>query len=110
GETGRFDPKPNDPEVFERRRFITGVSDGYVEFDYRAVHGDLVRRRISPDDVRWASRLLAQLTEQQWRDAFGGAGYEPAVAGRFIRRIQQKIQEALRLADGATGKLAAPAL
>ena len=97
GETGRFDPKPNDPRVFERHRFITGVNQGYVEFDYGAVHGDLVRHRITPEDVRWASQLLAGLTDRQWHDAFRAGGYDPVVAERFIRRLRQKIQDGQRL-------------
>ena len=97
GEVGRFNPKENRPEVFETHAFITGVKDGYVEFAYRAVHASLVRRRIRPADVVWVSDLLSELTEDQWQDAFRGAGYAPAVANRFIRRIHQKIAEGRRL-------------
>jgi hypothetical protein len=97
GEVGRFNPKENRPDVFETHRFITGVKDGYVEFAYGAVHRDLVQHRIRPDDVVWASRLLSQLTEQQWHDAFRGAGYTPAIADRYVHRILQKIDEGTRL-------------
>jgi hypothetical protein len=97
GATGRIDPTPNKPDVFERRPFILGVRNGYVQFDYHAIHGDLVRHRITPDDVRWASRLVGRLTEAQWNEAFRGAGYEPTVADRFIRRLQQKIREGAAL-------------
>jgi hypothetical protein len=97
GETGRLDPTPNRPETFERRPFIKGIKNGFVEFDYRAVHGDLVRQRITPDDVRWASHLVGRLTESQWNDAFRSAGYEPQVAERYIRRLQQKIREGAAL-------------
>jgi len=97
GATGRLDPTPNKPDVFERHPFIIGVRNGYVEFDYHAVQGDLVRHRITPDDVRWASRLVGRLTEAQWNEAFRGAGYEPTVAERFIRRLQQKIREGAAL-------------
>jgi len=102
GATGRFDPTPNNPEVFERHPFVVGVKNGYVEFDYHAVHGDLMRHRITPDDVLWASRLVGRLTESQWNDAFRGAGYPPTVAERFIRRLQQKIREGAAL-TGTTG-------
>jgi hypothetical protein len=47
--------------------------------------------------VRWASQLLAQLTEGQWQDAFRGAGYPPPVASRFINRLHQKIDEGRRI-------------
>ena len=97
GATGRYDPKPNNPDVFDRHPFITGIKDGFVEFDYHAVNGNLVRQRITPDDVRWASHLVGRLTASQWNDAFRSAGYEPTVAERFIRRLQQKIREGAAL-------------
>jgi hypothetical protein len=93
GATGRFNPKENDPNLFDRRGFITGVTDGYVEFDYGAINKALVHHRITPADVRWATGLLARLTDRQWADAFRGAGYEPPVANRFIRRLHEKIAE-----------------
>jgi hypothetical protein len=97
GEVGRFNPKENRPDVFERQAFINGVRDGFVSFAYHGVHSNLVQHRIRPADVRWASQLLAQLTEGQWQDAFRGAGYPPPVASRFINRLHQKIDEGRRL-------------
>jgi hypothetical protein len=99
GATNRFNPKENDPDLFERRGFITGVADGYVKFDYGAINRDLVQHRITPDDVRWATRLLARLTERQWASAFRGAGYEPSVADRFIRRLRRKIADGQHLEE-----------
>jgi hypothetical protein len=94
GAISRIDPTPNDLAVFERRRFVTGIRDGFVEFeDYRAVHRELLTRTITIDDVRWATALLGRLGDRQWRDAFAGAGYDATIAQRFIRRIAQKIDE-----------------
>ena len=80
GETGRLKPKRGDPDLFERHPFINGVRDGFVEFNYHGWHQELLRHRISPEDVHWASDLLAGLSQQQWLDAFRAGGYEPAVA------------------------------
>ncbi len=99
GATNRHNPKPNDPSAFERRRFVTGIRDGYVEFDdYHAVHNEIVRR-IAPADVRWGSALLARLTDRQWRQAFLAAGYDPSTADRYLLRIRQKIEEGRALGD-----------
>jgi hypothetical protein len=49
--------------------------------------------------VRWASELLGELTERQWRDAFRAGGYPPALADRYIRRITAKIEEGRRVGD-----------
>jgi hypothetical protein len=37
--------------------------------------------------------LLAQLTDEQWQDAFRAGGYDRATAGRFIHRLTEKIAE-----------------
>jgi hypothetical protein len=92
GETGRLAPRRGDPDIFEQQRFIIGVAGPFVTFNYHGRHQELVER-ISADDVRWASNLLGELSGQQWRDAFRAGGYDPAVANRFIARIQQKIAE-----------------
>src|SRR5262249_29155292 len=96
-----YDPTPNKPDVYETHRFITGVSHGYVEFEYHAVHKSLVDRRIRPEDVVWACKLLSELTDKQWHDAFAGGGYAPDVADRYIRRIHQKIEEGQRIVRDA---------
>jgi hypothetical protein len=97
GATGRFNPKENDPTLFERRGFITGVTDGYVGFDYGAINKALVHRRITPGDVKWAMGLLGRLTDRQWADAFRGAGYDTLVADRFIGHLREKIAAGQRL-------------
>jgi hypothetical protein len=93
GETGRLDPKRNDPDIFERHKFISGVHDGFVEFSYHGWHRELYRNRVMPDDVKWACDLTAQLTDRQWADAFTTAGYEPEVAARFIAALKARIDE-----------------
>jgi hypothetical protein len=92
GETGRLNPQRNDPALFERNRFIKGVKNGEVDFNYRGRHQELADH-ITPEDVRWMCDLLAQLRTEQWRDAFRAAGYDVATSDRFITRIRAKIAE-----------------
>jgi len=99
GETGRLAPRKNEVELFERSRFIIGVTRGFVQFDYRGWHQELVRNRLTPEDVRWGATLLFRLTDLQWRDAFRAGGYSPAVADRFIGKIQANIAEAMRVGE-----------
>jgi hypothetical protein len=103
GHTGRISPARGDVEAFENHGFIRGVDNGFVEFHYGGRHEELYLRRITPGDVVWASRLLARLSPGQWRDAFRAGGYQPARADRYIRRLQQKIQDGLQLAPGLPG-------
>jgi hypothetical protein len=99
GETGRLKPKRGDPDLFDRQAFITGVKNGFVNFSYHGWHQELFKQRITPRHVRWASGLLAGLTDTQWADAFRAGGYEPGVASRFIRRLHQKIADGQRLGN-----------
>jgi hypothetical protein len=98
GETGRLGRQRGDPGIFEREAFITNVRDGFVHFNYHGWHQELFKA-IAPADVAWASGLLGQLSDRQWRDAFRAGGYQPAVADRFIRRLQQKIADGRHLGE-----------
>jgi len=101
GETGKLAPQRGDPGIFEREPFITGVKDGFVQFNYHGWHTELFAN-ITPEDVAFATDLLSQLTDEQWADAFRAGGYRPDVAGRFIRRVHQKIAEGQRVAETAS--------
>lgn len=96
GRTGILEAPRNDIDVFEQTPFITGVAGGRVRFDYRGRHRVLLDG-ITPADVRWICGRLDRLTDAQWRDAFRAGGYPDATAGRFIRRLKQKIAEGLAL-------------
>jgi hypothetical protein len=87
----------NDIADFERQGFIKGVDrDGYVRLDdtrwrHEKLYEQLTPRR--PMDVRAAGASL----QPQWHDAFRAARYDPAVAARFIHRLQEKVQMGLML-------------
>ena len=95
GETGRFAPRGGDADLFEESRFITGVSNGFVEFANRSSYQPLFERRITPQDAAWAGSLLARLSTRQWRDAFRAGGYSPEISERFIRKIRINIGAAI---------------
>jgi hypothetical protein len=97
GETGRFSPVRNNLDVFSRTQFITGGRRGFVEFDYHGLHKELVRNRITRDDVRWAASLIGSLSGRQWQDAFRAGGYPPDVAARFIDILRGRVADAQRI-------------
>jgi len=98
GETGRLAPLRGDPDIFAREAFITAVQDGFVRFNYRGWHQELLKS-ITPADVAWASDLLGRLNDRQWSDAFRAGGYPPELADRFIGRLHQKIAEGCQLGE-----------
>ena len=85
---------------WERRRFISKVEDGRVTLSQTGIHTRLFKD-IPVEHVRWACERLAVLTERQWSDAFRAAGYEPATAERYIRRLKEKVTEGLKLGGAA---------
>jgi hypothetical protein len=98
GRTGLIDPPRGDIEAFEQTPFIRGIENGRVRFEYRGRHKVLFDN-ISPADVRWLCERLDALTDEQWADAFRAGGIDSGAAGRFIRRMKQKIAEGLELKD-----------
>jgi len=94
GETGRFSPERNNLGVFSRTQFITGEKRGFVQFDFHGLNKQLVRGRITREDVRWAAALISGLTDRQWWDAFRAGGYEPDVATRFIEILRGRVAQA----------------
>jgi hypothetical protein len=105
GETGRLAPQRGDPDIFQREPFITDIKGDFVQFNYHGWHQELFKR-ISPEDVAWASEWLGKLSDQQWSDAFRAGGFEPRVADRFIGRLQQKIAEGRELGENAWARRA----
>lgn len=87
----------NDVEDFERQGFVNGVEDGTVEFDDLGRWHRELFEEITPEDVRWICERLGRLTPRQWEDAFRAAGYEEAVARRYIRKIQDNVAKGLAL-------------
>ncbi len=97
GETGRLHPHRANPDVFEKHPYIIDVKNGFVKFDYHGWHQELFKDRITTADVRWASELMAKLSDAQWADAFRAGGYDPQLAQRFIKRLHEKIDYGLKL-------------
>jgi hypothetical protein len=46
----------------------------------------------------WTCKLMARISDQQWRDAFRAAGYQDAEQRRYITKLKSKIQEGVALA------------
>jgi len=93
GDVNGFAPRKSDPDSFEKMPYILGVENGHVQFAYAGWYKKLVRDRITPEEVAWASELLGRLSEKQFSDAFRAGGYEPAVANRFIAKLREKIEQ-----------------
>lgn len=99
GRTGwpTFGTKGN-PVDFEREPFILGIEGNRVKFGYEdAWFEPHLQDSIVPEDVRWLCERLVRLTAKQWSDAFRAGGFREAEAAPYIKRLQEKIAEGLKL-------------
>ncbi|HET8670498.1 MAG TPA: hypothetical protein VFM05_07715 [Candidatus Saccharimonadales bacterium] len=106
----------NDLEDYLSTRFVMGVEDGAVEFDYDTrptklgmvsvlyppyykgeVKKEKSMRGIPVEHARWIGSLLSQLSADQLRDAFRAAGYEARTMEEYVRAIRLRISQLTRL-------------
>ena len=122
----------NDLEAFLSTKFVRGVDDGVVEFDfdtrprgfghfsvlhpkyYRGeVKKEAAMRGIPVEHAAWIGSLLAQLTDNQLRTAFRTAGYTESVAEGYVRALRDRIDQLGQLRNASpsddVGEAAAPA-
>ena len=98
---------------FLSTRFITGIEkNGSVEFDYdtrpsklgvfSVLHVPYYRgevkkeksmRRLPVENARWIGSLLAQLSDEQLRDAFRAAHYNPSTMEGYVRALRVRINQ-----------------
>ena len=93
GDTHPIAPRKGHVQTFERSPFILGTNNGYVQFAYNGWYKNLVRDRVTADDVVWASNLLGRLSERQMSDAFRAGGYDDETIRRFTRAMREKIEQ-----------------
>jgi hypothetical protein len=106
----------NDLKDFLSTRFVMGVEDGAVEFDYDTrptklghlsilyppyyrgeVKKEKAMRGIPVAHARWIGSLLSQLTDEQLRDAFRAAQYNNETMEGYVEALRERINQLTRL-------------
>jgi hypothetical protein len=101
---------------FLSTRFVLGVDEGAVKFDYDTrptklgmlsivyppyymgeVKKEKSMRGIPVEHARWIGSLLSGLTDKQLRDSFDAANYRPAIRDAFVRSLRQRINQLTQL-------------
>jgi hypothetical protein len=90
----------NDVDDFVEQGFIREIDGQRVRFHYNGTNQKLVDT-ITVDDVVWAARLMARVSDEQWHDAFRAGGFAPGEQQRYIEKLKSKIREGLALAGPA---------
>lgn len=107
----------NTLEDFRSSKFILGVENGMVKFDYDTTpkkmgvfasifkpsyrksqeQKERVMKNISVENARWIGSLLGELSDEQLRDAFRAAGYDQQTMNGFVVVIRERINQLNKL-------------
>lgn len=86
----------NNPEDYEKARFIEGVEGNRVKFRYKGKMGNIFEN-ITVADARWMGGWLSRLSRGQIRDAFRAANYSPEEVGILTDAVLDRIEQLRRL-------------
>ncbi|HEY6332182.1 MAG TPA: hypothetical protein VI756_22835 [Blastocatellia bacterium] len=81
-----------DPNKYADQKFIDGVENGYVVFNYKGKDPDALKG-ITVENARWMGEMLGQLSDKQLSDAFTGAGYNKKDTAIYVKALKDRIHE-----------------
>lgn len=103
GDTGkwpllwRFTRSRNDPKGFGGDKIIDEVKeDGRVDFEFSGKKRGMFND-ITVEQVNWAGRLIARLSNRQLRDAFRAANYTPQETQTLVAAIRSRVNQLVKL-------------
>ena len=97
----------NEPEKYIRTGFLDKVEGDRVRFDYHGKNGGLFDN-ISVEQAKWIGDILAQLSEEQIKDAFRAANYKPDEIEAMAQEVMGRINALHTLPAPATASTPAP--
>src|SRR5205823_3494758 len=77
---GRWDP---DAFAAQTSQFVSGVTNGFVQFGYAGQRTADARQSITVKDVAWLCRYLGRIGDDQLRAALGASGATPEEVESF---------------------------
>ncbi|HKR00629.1 MAG TPA: hypothetical protein VJT09_08145 [Pyrinomonadaceae bacterium] len=107
---------------FRDTKFIESIENGMVNFDYhtkpkgaggafasifgggynkRQANKEKAMRTIPINDARWIGTRLAQLSDEQLRDAFRAAHYDNTTMEGYVSLLRERINRLAQLPEGA---------
>jgi hypothetical protein len=92
-----------DPEAFagQNADFVTGVSDGIVQFGYQGQRTSDLTANISVEDVRWFVRQSRHLTDDHLRAALKASGANREEIDLFTAALRARLNRLNEVADSS---------
>lgn len=107
----------NSLEDFKMSKFILGVENGVVEFDYSTrpkgagkfasifspgygknqANKEKAMRRIPVENAKWMGVMLSRLSGDQLKDVFQAANYDKTTMEGFIKVLRERIERLAKL-------------
>jgi hypothetical protein len=82
----------NNPEDYEKARFVDSVEGNRVKFRYSGKKKDIFEN-ITVAEARWIANWLSQLSRAQIRDAFRAANYNREEIGTLTEAVLDRIEQ-----------------
>ena len=89
----RFGRKADSPSAWNKAKFIKGVKDGKIVFATTGAKNRKLFKDITVSQGRWLYNLLAQIRDEQWRDAFRAANYSAAEVDILTAAAKRRLGE-----------------
>lgn len=86
----------NNPEDYEKAKFVEEVEGNRVKFRYKGKKGDIFEN-ITVADARWLGGWLSRLSRRQISDAFRAANYNREEIGTLTDAVLDRIEQLRRL-------------
>jgi hypothetical protein len=86
----------NEPQDYANTRFVDEIKHGFVDFHYNGKRKELFTD-ITTAQARWIGEILAQLSDDQIRDAFRAANYRPDQVELLTSSVKSRITQLITL-------------
>jgi hypothetical protein len=82
----------NEPADYVKTKFIKGVKNNRVEFNYNGKRKELFQD-ITVEQAKWLGNMLSRLNDEQIADAFRAANYSPTEVQMLTAAFRGRINE-----------------
>jgi hypothetical protein len=82
-------------------QFVTGVTNGFVQFGYTGQRTADARSSIRAEDIAWLNQYLGRITDDQLRAALDASGATSEETESFATSLRARITQLQSVAAGA---------
>jgi hypothetical protein len=88
-----YEEAKGNPEAFAAEPFITGTQNGQVLLYSKRKRCQEILQGVRVDSARWVGNLLAQLSDDQLRDAFRAGNFNEQEIALYVKVFKERIKQ-----------------